>query len=392
MIILAIETSCDETAISILECDGAVEAPCFRILSSVVSSQIELHTLYGGVVPNLAKREHQRNLVSVLEEAVLKSEIKEVAAPTFNEQLARQMLARETDLVEPAVNFLKKERMPSVDLIAVTRGPGLEPALWSGINFARALSAAWNTPLLPVNHMEGHIMASLLRERAGELKEGKMAKFPALSLLVSGGHTQLILIKNWHEYELLGETRDDAVGEAFDKVARVLGLPYPGGPAISKLALMGKPHPLVKLPRPMINTDDYEFSFSGIKTSVLYLANKLKESGQWSEEVRAAIALEFENSVTEVLCAKTVKAAQAYDIKMFILGGGVAANAKLRKEIAYALSNLSEEIDVILPETKHTTDNAAMISAAAYMRVLSGEKGRVATTEQNVIAAGNLGL
>src|SRR3989338_8471740 len=227
MRILAIETSCDETAIAILE----VRSGKFEVRSNVVLSQIKTHKPFGGVVPNLAMREHRKNLP-----IILKRVLKEAKLPLGS--LASKL-----------------------DAIAVTYGPGLEPALWEGINFAKDLAKKWRVPLVGVNHLEGHIYASWLG--------GEPPKFPILALIVSGGHTELVLMKKHLNYKILGETRDDAAGEAFDKVARMLGLGYPGGPKIAKLAEKGKPK-AISFPRPMINSKDFDFSFSGLKTAVLY--------------------------------------------------------------------------------------------------------------------------
>src|SRR3989338_4967712 len=231
MKILAIETSCDETAIAILEIIGGK----FEVRSNVVLSQIKIHKKFGGVVPNLAKREHRKNLP-----IVLKLALKEAWG-------TKSSLG---DLV------------PKLDAVAVTSGPGLEPALWEGINFAKDLAKKWRVPLVPVNHLEGHIYASWLRRISPQ--------FPLIALIVSGGHTELVLMKKHLDYKILGETRDDATGEAFDKVARMLKLGYPGGPLISKLAERLKTSGKGLFPRPMINSSDFDFSFSGLKTAVLY--------------------------------------------------------------------------------------------------------------------------
>ncbi|MFH1956552.1 MAG: tRNA (adenosine(37)-N6)-threonylcarbamoyltransferase complex transferase subunit TsaD, partial [Patescibacteria group bacterium] len=247
MKILAIETSCDETAISVVECWGnpfsARGGSAFggKILSNVVASQIKIHAKWGGVVPNLAKREHIKNLPVVLKKA------------------------------------LGKIKMKNIDLIAVTVGPGLEPALWVGINFAEDLAKKCNKKIIGINHMEGHLVSPLLNLKL----KIKNLKFPAVALLVSGGHTELVLIKDWLKYKIIGQTRDDAAGEAFDKVAKMLKLPYPGGPQVSKLAESFKFQVSsfkTKLPRPMIKSNDYDFSFSGLKTAVLYLLKDLEKN------------------------------------------------------------------------------------------------------------------
>ncbi|MDP2593791.1 MAG: hypothetical protein Q8P36_00405, partial [bacterium] len=251
MRILAIETSCDETAIAILDCAGDEGGTQFRVLGNTLLSQVEVHRQYGGVYPNLAKREHAKNLIPILTAALEEAELLHEdaqAIPQDTHDAITQLLEREPGLDLATLEFLGETEPPAIDAIAVTAGPGLEPALWVGINFAKALALAWNKPLIAVNHMEGHILAGLARHSLGEGRtserelEIKNVEMPVLALLISGGHTELVLMKEWPacadrlSYELIGQTRDDAVGEAFDKVARMLGLPYPGGPEISRLA------------------------------------------------------------------------------------------------------------------------------------------------------------
>ena len=278
MKILAIETSCDETSVAIIEgkerlpAGGqGLENPSFKILSNIVLSQIKIHKKWGGVVPMMAKREHQANLISVLKKALEKSGL-----PIFNFQFStrlpdgqvfkqksklrkiQKILEREPELLEQFLKFIPTIKPPKIDAIAVTVGPGLEPALWVGINFAKALAFVWNKPIVAVNHMEGHMTAVLLQNggisnfkfliskqiQKSKFQNKKQIKFPALALLVSGGHTELVLIKKWGDYEIIGETRDDAAGECFDKTARMLELPYPGGPQIAKQAENFKKYPL----------------------------------------------------------------------------------------------------------------------------------------------------
>ncbi len=394
MKILGIETSCDETAVAIVEAEGGA-SPVFKVLSSVVSSQMKLHSEWGGVVPMLAKREHARNLVPVLEKALREAGLyversEPLQATSYPPERGRSeragkllatLLVREPELIAPLTTLLQNIEIPAIDAIAVTKGPGLEPALWVGVNFSQALAAAWQKPLYPVNHMEGHILAALLPSR--EEVKGKSRKvkveFPILSLLVSGGHTELDLLTDWRTYQILGETRDDAVGEAFDKVARLLGLPYPGGPAISALALKGEANPRVVLPRPMLHSKDLDFSFAGIKTAVRYLIEKLtgmeallrrsKASLSLDEQTKADIALEFQNAVVEVLVSKVDTAVRDHAPKTFILGGGVAANIYLRDSLSKLFAEKHPDVQVILPSRELTTDNAAMIAAAAYLRI-----------------------
>ncbi|MBI2592939.1 MAG: tRNA (adenosine(37)-N6)-threonylcarbamoyltransferase complex transferase subunit TsaD [Candidatus Colwellbacteria bacterium] len=317
MKILGIETSCDETALAIVEARGR-KNPGFKILKNIVSSQIKTHRPYGGVVPNLAKREHLKNLPIVLKK--IKPDWKEI------------------------------------DLIAVTNGPGLEPALWTGINFAKSLAEKYKKPLMGVNHLEGHLYSPLI-----ELKSNANI-YPAIGLIISGGHTIIVVQKSLTSWEKIGETRDDAVGEAYDKVARLLGLPYPGGPEIERLALQGNPN-AINFPRPMLNTKSDDFSFSGLKTAVLYY---LRDNPKFK---KADVAASFEEATIDVFLKKTIKAALEYKAKSIYLGGGVAANKTLRK----ALKKESDKwrIKFITPSIKLSTDNAAMIAEASYINFIS---------------------
>lgn len=380
MKILGIETSCDDTAISIIKAKGNLKNPTFRLLSQVISSQTELHSKWGGVVPNLAKREHSKNLVPVLHKAINKSKVKTVKLKTALDNKTKKklekILEREPDLYPCFIKFIEKNDIPSVDLIVVTKGPGLELALWTGINFARALSFAWNIPLLPVNHMDGHIVSPLLNQKLD---------LPALALLVSGGHTELALVRDFDKYKVLGETRDDAAGEAFDKVARILGLPYPGGPEISRLAKKFKQKEnKFSFPRPMITSKDFDFSFSGLKTSVLYTVQKIKKL---TEKDRIAIAHEFEIAVIETLTSKTLRAVEKHKVKTLIVAGGVSANQKLKATITKEIKKLNPKIKVLFPEKGLSTDNGTMIAMAGYIQFLAGKKPKT-----SVQAVGNLPL
>lgn len=371
MKILAIETSCDETAISVVEGRGGLSNPKFRIYSSVISSQVEIHAAWGGVVPNLARREHEKNLVPVLIDAIKKSKLKCSSIPThiYSRKLKQieKILAREPELCRNFKNsdFLKNRL--KIDAIAVTRGPGLEPALWAGINFARALSILWDLPIRGINHMEGHLVSGLLNKKV------KKVEFPALALLVSGGHTELVLLKKWAEYKLLGQTRDDAAGEAFDKVAKMLLLPYPGGPKLSKLAIKGDPKK-IDFPRPMINSNNFDFSFSGLKTSALYY---LRENPKAQKK---HVAASFEQAAVDVLASKTLKAALKHDVRTVIIGGGVAANLKLRNTLKKLVKN---KYSLILPDINLTGDNAAMIGAAAYLQISKKSAKHLRTLNAN---------
>jgi N6-L-threonylcarbamoyladenine synthase len=385
MKILGIETSCDETAISLIEVDNAGKT--VHILGNTVHSQIDLHVPYGGVFPMLAKREHAKNLVPVLKKTLTEADACE---PALDEKISLKttlsaeqikgvetILALDPELLATFKAFIPTIKKPDIDFISVTVGPGLEPALWVGISFAKALSYVWNIPVVPANHMEGHVLAALI-EKTGTntynlLDQGIL--HPALSLLISGGHTQIIVIGKGErglEYGIVGETRDDAVGECFDKAARMLGLPYPGGPKISQLAAEARaqniqsPEPL---PRPMIKTMDFDFSFSGLKTAVLYLTQKLTkgENGvpvALTENQIKGIAREVEDAITDVVVAKVAAAAEMYITETLIVGGGVIANTHIRKALETLANN--SNMRLLLPQTDHATDNGLMIALAGY--------------------------
>lgn len=392
MKILAIETSCDETAISIVEAEGDLNNTSFTVLGNALLSQVKLHREYGGVYPSLAKREHARNLVPLLNQALSEAGLLEQAlAPLSQDHMAtlKELLEREPELFVLLIAFLSNTKKPTdIDALAVTVGPGLEPALWVGINFAKALSIIWDIPPIPANHMEGHVLSSLIRN-----DEIMQIELPALALLISGGHTQLVLMKKWGAYTVLGETRDDAVGEAFDKVARMLELPYPGGPEISKLAARAREENLEKpftLPRPMIDSNDFDFSFSGLKTAVLLLVKGLKEKQQeLSDTEKMQIAHEFEDAAAEVLLKKTLRAIDEYGIRTFLLGGGVSANAHIRYMLETHLERTHSNVEVHIPPTELTGDNAIMVAASAYLRHSLGKKNPKMET---IVADGTLSL
>ena len=339
MNILAVETSCDDTCISILQ--KAEEELTF--LSNKVSSQVEVHREWGGVYPTLAKREHQKNLVPVLEESLKEASL--LKKGNSYKDISK-ILEREDVLAAKLEKFLKKYAKPDIDYLAVTVGPGLDPSLWAGINFTKALAFVWDLPIIPVNHIKAHFFAPLV------LKGGQ---FPAVSLLASGGHTQLIVSKDLFNHEVIGQTRDDAAGECFDKTARIMGMDYPGGPEIAKLA-KEKTDKRVKLPRPMIDSKNYDFSFSGLKTAVLYTWRDEKEK---TEEFKIAMAKEIQEAITDVLTRKTFRAVKEFKAKTIVVGGGVSANTCLREKIKAA----SER--VILPDLDFSTDNAKMIAVTA---------------------------
>ncbi len=367
MRILSIETSCDETAIAIIETSGDLPHCAFKVLANQTLTQIEMHRQYGGVFPMVAKREHARTLVPLLK-VVLKEAglFKESSRHVVESPLRKEfehMLLREPELYAQFISAVPDWNPPPIDMIAVTSGPGLEPALWVGINFAKALSLVWKIPVMPINHMEGHMLTPLL-EKTEDGMQLRETMFPVLGLLVSGGHTELVLMKHWGTYELLGETKDDAVGEAFDKVARVLGLPYPGGPEIAKIALLGTGGKYA-LPRPMLHAQNYDFSFSGLKTAVLYLARNL---GVLSDEQKNDIAREFEEACAEVLTKKTCRASDEYGAQMVVVGGGVSANKRLRETLENVMQKDGGGVPVYFPEASLSTDNALMIAVAAATR------------------------
>jgi len=334
MRILAIETSCDETAVALIEASGGLKQPCFRILRNLVASQIKIHRPYGGVVPTLAKREHAKNLPLLFS--------------------------------KPKIKNLESK----IDSIAVTIGPGLEPCLWVGINFVKDLAKKWKKPLLGVSHLEGHLFSFLLAP--------KIVLFPAAALIVSGGHTILLLMKDLTHYKKLGETRDDAVGECFDKVARLLKLPYPGGPEIEKMAKSGNAAAL-NFPRPMINQKNYDFSFSGLKTAVLYYLRDHK-----NVKIKD-VAASFQSAAFDVLVNKTLRAAKEYKAKSILISGGVASNNSLRNYLKLKAKSQKLKTEIIVPPKKFCTDNAAMIAAAGYINYLRNKNHRLT-------AQGNLTL
>lgn len=383
MKILSIETSCDDTGITIMEVKGG---NFFKILSDNLVVQ-SIHAQYGGVYPMMAKKKHLENLPILLEKTL-----------------------KETKL--------EKSKKP-VDLIAVTYGPGLEPCLWTGITFAQELAKKWKVPIIPTNHMEGHII-SVFAKNKGSFKIPKI-KYPLLSLLVSGGHTELVVSKSYLKYEIIGKTRDDAAGEAFDKVGRMLGLPYPGGPKISKLAEMQRqkekqaskglhsaksarieqfsskkivyPEKLGfswSLPRPMLYSKDFDFSFAGLKTAVLYLIRDLTKKDSnilQNDKIKQVIALEFENSVVETLVHKTKKAMEQYGAKTIIISGGVAANEHLKREMKKMVGKRAK---FLVPTRELSRDNALMIGIAGYLNYLKNKK-KVPKPE-GIKAVGNLKL
>jgi N6-L-threonylcarbamoyladenine synthase len=328
MKILAIETSCDETALALLNLDK--ESENFQVLDHIVYSQINEHSQYGGVVPALAARLHNKKLPVMLKEFINRN-------------------GRE------------------IDAIAVTVGPGLEPSLYVGVNLATLLAEALGVPLIPVNHMHGHMFSGLLDEN---LSGTVPIEYPFIAYTISGGHTELVLVKVYNDYEIVGITQDDAAGEAFDKVAKMLNLPYPGGPKVSKLAEIGDSK-YIQFPRPMLNSGDGKMSFSGLKTAVLYY---IKDNPPQNEQDIANICASFEQAIIDVLVAKLNWAVNTYNIRQVVIGGGVTANLKLRQSFEnYATQN---GVNLIVPNKILSTDNAIMIGVVACLDIINNIQDR----------------
>lgn len=356
MKILAIETSCDETALCLLEATETFSGIDFVVIKNITHTQLE-HIEYGGVFPAVAKREHLINLPIILDQV------------------------------------MKNQEKP--DYICVTNGPGLEPALWCGIVFAKELGEKWNIPVIPVNHMEGHILSVIVPNVISTAKftfENNI-QFPALALLISGGHTELVLVNEIGDYKIIGKTRDDAVGEAFDKCARMLDLPYPGGPEIARLAHEYENNNAGKMalpffPRPMLHTKDYDFSFSGLKTAVLYYIQGLGENISLSD--KQEIAYEFQNAATDVLIKKTTRAIEDFGIQTLVIAGGVSANSHIIKSFQKKLGTDFPETVLLTPARELTGDNALMIALAGYFKIKKNPD--IIYNVDDIRAEGNLQL
>lgn len=315
--ILGIETSCDETSVAVVK-NGR------EVLSNVIFSQIKTHRCYGGVVPEIASRKHVEVIDIVLEEALTEAEV----------------------------------CLNDIDAIAVTYAPGLVGALIVGLSFAKSLAYSLGKPLIPVHHIEGHIYANFIQD--------KQLEPPFISLVISGGHTNIVYVKDYSDFEILGRTKDDACGEAFDKVARSIGLSYPGGPEVDKLAKLGDKN-AIELPRVMIDSDDYDFSFSGLKSAVLNFINKSKMTNQdFSKEDLCA---SFQQAITDVLLHKVVKACKEKNVNTLTLAGGVSANSFIRNSMQEACNE--NNIKLCVPELSLCTDNGAMIATAGYFEFIS---------------------
>lgn len=380
MRILAIETSCDETAVAIIEVTKENGTQYLKVLGNALYSQIKTHAPMGGVVPMLAKREHAKNLAPLLEKALNEANLLTLSTRPITGELLQKigpLFTHEPELLGPTVQLLGSIDTPAIDTIAVTSGPGLEPALWVGINFAEVLSLAWGKPLQAINHMEGHLLSALLKEEQPGIFTIETPKLPMLALLISGGHTELVVMKNIGDYKIIGSTRDDAAGEAFDKTARMLGLPYPGGPEIAKLAAVAIEKGLKleqPLPRPMIKSDNLDFSFAGLKTAVLYL---VKKRGTLDNETKMKIAREVQEAISDVLVAKVSKAIEETGAQTIVIGGGVASNSYIDRALTEAVTTRYAGSTYLKPAKGLTTDNAVMIGLTAALKHTTTTRGAI---------------
>lgn len=350
MIILAIETSCDETAAAIVK-DGR------EILSNVVASSVEIHKKTGGIIPEQAAREQVKAIIPVIHEALAEA-TKKLKSKKTKEQNSSS-----------SVPLFLRSSVASIDAIGVTVGPGLIGSLLVGVETAKTLSWVWNKPLVPVNHLVGHIYANWLENKRTE----KLTKLPAVALVVSGGHTDLVLLKKHGDIEWIGGTRDDAAGEAFDKTARLLGLGFPGGPSIAAAAKfpVSSDQLPVKLPRPLLGEETFDFSFSGLKTAVFREVENFRKSYISPQNPTShlslptsALAYEIQEAITDVLVDKTLKAVQKYSVNTLLVAGGVAANQRLKEKFEQKILDL--DLDLHIPPPRLCTDNAAMIAASAF--------------------------
>ncbi len=364
MKILAIETSCDETGLVLLEAKGGFKKPVFDLKKNFIASQIKTHKKYGGVVPFLAKREHQRNLPILFKKLFAedmlinrfdKKRVEGVLKKIIREKQSKTKEGK--DFYNQIKRLALKIKKPKINLIAVTSRPGLTPCLWQGINFARFFSCFWDIPIIGIDHIEAHIFSVFL-------SGGFSFNFPSLSLVISGGHTYLILIKGWFDYKIIGKTKDDAMGEAFDKVGRILGLDYPAGPEIEKRAQNG--YDIFNFPSPMINQKNFDFSFSGLKTAVYYQFLKDRKEGiNLSEQRINDYCASFQKAAFRVVLKKVERAIRKFNVKQFILSGGVSANKTLQ-----AIFRNSLKVDFYVPSLEFATDNAAMVGIVAYFKSL----------------------
>ena len=368
MNILAIETSCDETAAAVIKISGQGTKTKLKILSNVVASQIAIHRRYGGIIPEVAARAHIEQMLPILQQATKEASL-----------TPRQ-----------------------IDLIGVTSGPGLITSLLVGVETAKTFSWLNHKPLLGVNHLAGHFYVAFANLFLGQEKLNNQNIFPAAGLIVSGGHTELVLMKDWYSFKKIGQTLDDAAGECFDKVAKLLELGYPGGPIIARRASKAKRSLKnfgLELPRPMLLSSDYNFSFSGLKTAVLYLLQNKNNSrflnSPEREEFINALCQEVQQAAVDVLVGKTLRAGLKYKVKSIILGGGVAANQELRKQMAKRINDLRAKVNFLVPPREFCTDNALMIALATYFiwqKLTLQQKEKARHNWQNIDVNPNLSL
>lgn len=355
--VLSIETSCDETAAALVEARKTGGGFEVEVLSNVVASQIDLHKKWGGVYPELASRAHLEAMIPVLEEAI---------EPLGKSQSVNLKVQNDNS---------KLRNLDPIDAVAVTVGPGLIGSLLMGVEMAQILASYFKKPVVPVNHLEGHIYASFVNDAKAKIQNSKIKiegdVFPLLALVVSGGHTSLVLMKDHLHYQTVGQTIDDAAGEAFDKVARIMDLGYPGGPVIEQLAQSGN-EDAYKLPLAMLDRDNLDFSFSGLKTAVLYLT-KDPRTGKKLKYNKADLAASFQKTVCEILVKKTLLAIKKYQPKTVILGGGVSANSYLRDYFTKSVSQNSLA-QILIPPKNLSTDNAVGIGIAGAIKFLDGQK------------------
>ena len=389
MIILGIETSCDETAAAVVQ-DGT------KILSNVVATSAQMHVKTGGIIPENAARQQVKSVIPVISEALFK------AFPTMKQSSNETM-----------PQWLNGSIVKKIDAIAVTYGPGFIGSLLVGVETAKTLSYLWKKPIVPVNHMTGHIYSNWLK--SGNNEQGttnrkniskrkphlpstnyQLPKFPTLALVVSGGHTDLVLMKDHGKLEWIGGTRDDAAGEAFDKTARLLGLPYPGGPAISKEAYKffnqrpeSRVQRLTMFPRPMINEDNFDFSFSGLKTSVLRKVKEFKTMKQLNNETIEYLSAEIQEAIVDVLTEKSIRAIKKYKPYSFLLAGGVSANERLREMLHMKIEKLNLSVAYHVPPVNLCTDNAVYIASCAYFNYNPVDWKKVRTNPQLTIVSNN---
>ena len=404
MKILTVETSCDESAISITKAHKEHfhnrQFSKIYIPGDSLNSQAVLHNEFGGVYPNLAKREHIKNLVPLLMHTLLQADMlhRSDKPSVSKEKLdeVKKILEREPELFAKLMIFFAQYKKPDIGALASVSGPGLAPALWVGVNFIKALSVAWELPIIGINHMEGHVFSTSfpvdykIGQKESDLRN---MEFPALILLLSGGHTELVSSCQLFQYRKLGQTLDDAVGEAYDKVARLLGLGYPGGPHISRLSeefekRNAKSNPKFVLPRPKIKDDDFDFSFSGLKTATLRLVESLGGQAHLTDTDKANIAYEFEMAVCDVVVNKTQKALENGEVvyKSLLFAGGVSANERLRSRLQ-KLAN-KHKVKFMLPPMPLTGDNSLMSALAAHTRY-ANLKDKSYITHESLKADGN---